>query len=73
MRLNPWKLLYATSHDGVSMITFYENVKNYAGTILIIRDTNGSVFGGFANAPWKKGKYFYGTGETFIFSFYVIQ
>jgi hypothetical protein len=71
MRLNKWNLLYSISHDGVSMITFYDMVKRYPGTIIVIQDSQGNVFGAYASAPWKKGKYFYGTGESFLFSFYV--
>jgi hypothetical protein len=53
------------------MITFYDMVNRYPGTIIIIQDTQGNVFGAYASAPWKKNKYFYGTGESFMFSFYV--
>ena len=72
MRINDWRLLYSSAHDGASMIKFYEKTANYSGTIMLIRDINRNVYGGYANGAWKISKYFYGTGESFLFSFYVI-
>jgi len=70
MKIRPWSLLFSISHDGGSMITFYEMTKKYSGTIILVRDSKNAVFGGYANAEWHIDKYFYGTGESFIFSYY---
>ena len=71
MKHNTWSLLYDIGHDGVSMHTFYRKVSNHNATLLVIKDTAGNVFGSFNYTTWKKSKYFYGTGETFLYSFTV--
>jgi len=64
-----WELVYSLNRDGVSLQTFFEKCKNYKTTLLIVKDTNGWVFGGFCNETWKTSSKFYGTGENFLFSF----
>ena len=34
-----------------------------------MKDTHGYVFGAFCTETWKKSPTFYGTGETFLFTF----
>lgn len=64
-----WKLLFTTSQDGTSLQTFYSRVQTHGGaTILVIEDTNGYVFGGYASEPWEIADHFFGTGECFVFS-----
>ena len=64
-----WKRLYKRNEDGCSLITFYKNVKEYDTTVLVVKDTNGWVFGGFCTEPWKQFYTFYGCGENMLFSF----
>jgi len=56
------------------MNTFFRNAEYTNGpSIMVIRTTNGEIFGGFASEPWKKRlphEGFYGTGECFLFSLY---
>ena len=37
--------------------------------VLVIKDLEGNIFGGFCNESWRKKSLFYGTGETFLFTF----
>jgi len=64
-----WELVFSTDTEGVSMRTFYQCVENYNPTILLIKDSNGNVFGAYASEKWHNSKYYYGTGETFLFKF----
>ena len=69
MRLKEWEVIFGINEDGTSIHTFYYNVKKYNPTIILIKDNKGNVFGGFASEQWKQSKHFYGTGESFLFSF----
>ncbi|KAL6641862.1 hypothetical protein ACP70R_020043 [Stipagrostis hirtigluma subsp. patula] len=63
-----WKLLYHSSLHGQSFNTFLGNVTNGdAQTVLIIKDTEGNVFGGYASQPWQRHSDFYGDMKTFLF------
>jgi hypothetical protein len=35
---------------------------------MVIKDTNGWVFGGFTCETWRKSNKFYGTGESFLYT-----
>ena len=37
-------------------------------TLLLVRDKQGYLFGGYAASPWEKTGHFYGTSQNFIFS-----
>ena len=71
LKLSKWNLLFDISSDGISMHTFYRKTKSYAATILAIKDSDGNTFGAFTFSEWKHSKYFYGTGESFVYSFTV--
>lgn len=66
-----WELVFDTAHDGVSYDTLFYKARKYNPTIVLIEDTKGSVFGIYASQVWRESKDFYGTGETFVFSFKV--
>lgn len=69
IRMREWKLLYSINKDGVSMQTFYKNVKKRDNTVILIKDTNDKVFGAYCCEEWKIHYYFYGRGESFLFKF----
>lgn len=66
-----WRLAYTPKVHGVSIQTFYRMLGTDATTVLIVRDSTGNVFGGFGTQPWTPGGLhgFFGTGESFVFSF----
>ena len=55
--------------DGCSFITFLKNMRDYATTVLVIKDHNGWVFGALVTEPWKVSRGFYGNGENILFTF----
>lgn len=71
-------LAYSSNNDGFSITTFYNKSEIYEPTILVIKTIKGDVFGAYCSTSWQernakddKGarqKYF-GTGESFLFSF----
>ena len=64
------KLIFSTAKHGTSMSTFYEMTKEANVSIVIIKDDSDCVFGGYLSEPIKCISKFYGTGESFIFTFY---
>jgi hypothetical protein len=66
LRFTEWHLGYAPKAHGTSLRTFY---RQQAGpNLLIVRDADGEIFGGFAPEPWQQRSGAYGTGEAFVFS-----
>ncbi|XP_053344220.1 oxidation resistance protein 1a isoform X2 [Clarias gariepinus] len=67
----PWTLAFGTSKHGMSIKTLYRIMQGQdSPMLLVIKDSDGQVFGALASEPFKVSEGFYGTGETFLFSFY---
>lgn len=66
-RQKRWTLLYSTHRDGISMQTLLRKCKDWAPTVLIVRDMEKHVFGAYCSESWKLSSRYYGTGETFVF------
>ena len=69
IRLREMVRLYSVDTDGVSMQTFYARTAEHQNTLLFVQDRDGWRFGAFCTGEWVVSKYFYGTGESFVFSF----
>lgn len=66
-----WKLLYHSSINGLSFNTFLGNISSGDGpTVLIIKDTEGFIYGGYASQPWERQSDFYGDMKSFLFQLY---
>lgn len=66
-----WKLLYHSAINGMSFNTFLGSTSNGEGpTILIIKDKDGYIYGGYASQPWEKHGDFYGDLKSFLFQLY---
>jgi TLD len=48
-----WRLLYRLSRDGASLNTLLLNSTNHQSYLLVIKDLNGAVFGGFITEQLK--------------------
>lgn len=65
---NEWKLLYDNHVDGHNWTVFSNSIYDKGSTVVVIKDTNGNIFGGFASHEWVYKPDFYGDNESFIFS-----
>lgn len=61
-----WELLYHSSVNGLSFNTFLGCV-GQTPTVLLIKDRQGWVYGGYASQPWEKHGDFYGDVKSFLF------
>lgn len=67
-----WKLLYRLSLHGASLSTMITKAKSYSPLLLIIQDSNNTIFGAFINDYLKlteKEKYYGTNGSTTVFTF----
>ncbi|XP_028850482.1 oxidation resistance protein 1-like isoform X2 [Denticeps clupeoides] len=65
-----WTLVYNTFSHGTSLSTLYRTMADHdCCTLVIIRDNHEQVFGAFCTAPLKISSLYYGTGQSFLYSF----
>lgn len=69
-RFKNFKLLYSFEKDGISFSTFYQKVSGFQQSIIVIEDDMQNVFGVYLSEEIRNSQKFYGTGETFLFSFF---
>jgi len=64
-----WVLVYHSPAQGLSFNTFLGKLAAVQGpSVLIIKDKEGCVYGGYASQPWEKHSDFYGDMKSFLFS-----
>ena len=61
---------FSLSIDGSSLKTFYYKCQDINNSILVIKDDENNIFGGYASECFQPTKNFSGTGECFLFTFY---
>lgn len=67
--IRTWKLAFCPKLHGISFSTFYRNVSDRGSCVLLVRDTKGTIFGGFSSEAFQMGHKYYGSGEMFVFTF----
>ncbi|XP_060094837.1 nuclear receptor coactivator 7 isoform X1 [Heteronotia binoei] len=66
----PWKLVYSTQEHGTSLKTLYRKSASLdSPVLLVIKDMDNQIFGAYATHPFKFSDHYYGTGETFLYTF----
>lgn len=66
-----FKMLYNMDRDGTSLLTMIDKGSEYENTILVIKTLKNEIFGAYLSESLRiKYNDFYGTAETFIFTFY---
>jgi hypothetical protein len=63
-----WRLLFDSREHGQSFNRFLKHVLVQGPTLIVVRDTRGNVFGGFASESWKCGPRFAGSYSCFLFN-----
>ncbi|CAG8536202.1 5414_t:CDS:2 [Diversispora eburnea] len=61
-------LLFSSARDGESWHAFINLLLYKGSTILVIKDKNGYIFGGFSYKDWELNPKFYGDRKNFLFS-----
>ncbi|XP_030303362.1 nuclear receptor coactivator 7 isoform X1 [Calypte anna] len=67
----PWCLAYSTLEHGTSLKTLYRKSACLdSPVLLVIKDMDNQIFGAYATHPFRFSDHYYGTGETFLYTFY---
>eukprot|EP01016_Furgasonia_blochmanni_P039253 TRINITY_DN4855_c0_g2_i1.p1 TRINITY_DN4855_c0_g2~~TRINITY_DN4855_c0_g2_i1.p1 ORF type:complete len:602 (+),score=71.32 TRINITY_DN4855_c0_g2_i1:99-1904(+) len=69
-RVCDWDLIYTPGRDGMSINTLRRACANFQSTIIIIRDDSDYVFGGFADRTWNFSTEFFGSSDSYLFTFF---
>ncbi|XP_047205873.1 MTOR-associated protein MEAK7 isoform X2 [Girardinichthys multiradiatus] len=64
----PWRLVFSTHLHGESFTKMVSGLMHHGPTVLLIKDTKGHVFGGFASQAWEMKPQFQGDSRCFLFS-----
>jgi hypothetical protein len=64
-----WNLIYRASQDGFEAVNFHSKCDNKQNTLVIIKSTNGNVFGGYTEQTWNHNGGYKADLNSFIFSF----
>jgi hypothetical protein len=61
-----WKLLFNSNLHGASFATMLKQIMNKGPSLLIIKDKDGAIFGGFAPESWAVNAQYYGKTTLYI-------
>lgn len=64
----PWRLVFSTKLHGESFTRMVTGLSKCGPTLLLIKDTKGHVFGGFASQDWETKPQFQGDSRCFLFT-----
>ncbi|XP_061578520.1 MTOR-associated protein MEAK7 [Cololabis saira] len=64
----PWRLVFSTVLHGESFTRMVAGLTKRGPTLLLIKDTKGHVFGGFASHGWEVKPQFQGDSRCFLFT-----
>lgn len=63
-----WRLLFSSADDGQSFTRFLKGVIAKGPNLVVVRDTSGNIFGGYAPESWILGPKFRGGFGCFVFT-----
>lgn len=63
-----WRFLFSSQIHGESFSTFIGRIMDQGPTVIIVEDTNGWIFGGYATDSWSLNPNFTGNDNSFLFS-----
>ena len=62
-----WRLLFCNAINGDSFTQLVRHTVNKGPTLIVVKDKDGYIFGGFASQGWESRPKFYGTFATRLF------
>eukprot|EP00088_Acartia_fossae_P063520 TRINITY_DN7752_c0_g1_i1.p1 TRINITY_DN7752_c0_g1~~TRINITY_DN7752_c0_g1_i1.p1 ORF type:complete len:419 (-),score=68.03 TRINITY_DN7752_c0_g1_i1:206-1462(-) len=62
-----WRPIFSTRKDGESFSKLAGLIINRGPTVLIVKDNEGNIFGGYNTQSWKIGPNFFGSSDSFLF------
>ena len=62
--------IFSISVDGSSFKTLYNKCEGINNSVLVVKDDEGNIFGGYASEEYSPNSKFCGTGECFLFTFF---
>lgn len=63
-----WRFLFSSQIHGESFSTLLGRIVDQGSTVVIVEDSNGYIFGGYATAPWALGPNYVGDDNSFLFT-----
>ncbi|CAG2218258.1 unnamed protein product [Mytilus edulis] len=63
-----WRLLFCNSLNGDSFSQLVGHIVNKGPSIIIVKDKDGYIFGGYSSQGWELGPKFYGSADCFLFT-----
>lgn len=64
-----WRLLFCNSLNGDSFSQLVGHIINKGPSIIIVKDKDGYIFGGYSSQGWELGPKFYGEYKPIDFTF----
>lgn len=64
----PWRLVFSTRLHGESFTRMVGGLMKHGPTLLLVKDTKGHIFGGFASHGWEVKPQFQGDSRCFLFT-----
>lgn len=63
-----WRLLFSSKMHGESFSSLLGAIVDKGPSVIVVKDQQGGIFGGFASTSWTISPQFTGTDKNFIFS-----
>lgn len=63
-----WTRMYDSGLHGGSFARFRDSISDVGPCVIVVRDRDGHIFGGFASTSWHVAPKFYGDERCFLFS-----
>uniref|UniRef100_A0A1Q3F8M4 MTOR-associated protein MEAK7 n=1 Tax=Culex tarsalis TaxID=7177 RepID=A0A1Q3F8M4_CULTA len=65
---NKWRFLFSSQIHGESFSTLLGRIVDQGPTVIIVEDSNGYIFGGYATDSWALGPNYLGNDTSFLFT-----
>lgn len=71
LRRSDWRLIYSDREHGTSLRTLYRRSEalDYGPCVIVIQNDHGNILGAFSSDTLSPRRGYYGSGESFVFSF----